>query len=98
MPLYEYSCTGCHASEERLGSFSSPPDHDCPICGKHGGMKRQLSVPSISFSGGGWYAQGYGERPPCKEGKPAPDDSSKAADGGRCESCPHKKQPQQKNN
>ena len=69
MPLYEYCCAKCDASEERLDSYSSPTQHDCPVCGSSGGMRRKISVPSISFSGGGWYAQGYGEAPPCKAGE-----------------------------
>jgi predicted nucleic acid-binding Zn ribbon protein len=65
-------------------------------------MRRQVSAPSISFSGGGWYAQGYSGTPPCKADKPggktaAPDTGSaaKGANGtngakgtkGACENC-----------
>jgi hypothetical protein len=54
-------------------------------------MRRQVSAPSINFSGGGWYAQGYSDTPPCKAGKPggksaAPDTgpaASAAASGGK---------------
>jgi putative FmdB family regulatory protein len=70
MPLYEYCCTACSAKEELLTNYSSPTEHDCPVCGKTNGMQRQVSAPSINFSGGGWYAQGYSNSPPCKADKP----------------------------
>jgi len=71
MPLYEYCCTACNATEEILASYSSPTEHDCPVCGKANGMHRQISAPSINFSGGGWYAQGYSKSPSGKTNKPA---------------------------
>jgi putative FmdB family regulatory protein len=71
MPLYEYCCAACNAKEELLANYSSPAEHDCPVCGKVNGMQRQISAPSINFSGGGWYAQGYSNTPPCKADKPA---------------------------
>ena len=61
MPLYEYRCESCGAAEEKLEPLSAPERHGCPQCGTDGGMARQLSRVAFSFSGGGWYAQGYGE-------------------------------------
>jgi putative FmdB family regulatory protein len=94
MPLYEYCCVACHAKEERLTGYSSPTMHDCPVCGKSNGMQRQLSVPSISFSGGGWYAQGYSKDnnpPPCSANKSAVADSPPVGVGhsgkGNCADC-----------
>ncbi|MCL1893145.1 MAG: hypothetical protein FWG02_02760 [Holophagaceae bacterium] len=93
MPLYEYCCSDCNASEERLCSYSSPEEYDCPTCGKPAGMVRKLSVPSINFSGGRWYAQGYSDSPPCKAEKPSAEGSSKpstqtAGSEGCCANCP----------
>jgi putative FmdB family regulatory protein len=94
MPLYEYRCDACNAKEERLDSFSSPTVHDCPACGKEGGMVRLLSVPSISFAGGGWYAQGYSDTPPCKTEKPKGKEQSSGNGSGKspCEDCAHNRQ------
>ena len=93
MPLYEYCCSICNASEERLCSYSSPVEFDCPTCGRKAGMVRKLSVPSINFSGGRWYAQGYSDSPPCKADKPSGEDSPpKPAPAppseGCCGNCP----------
>jgi putative FmdB family regulatory protein len=96
MPLYEYRCNACNAKEERLDSYSSPTVHDCPACGKEGGMARQISAPTISFAGGGWYAQGYSNEPPCKAGKPESKEQS-SGDGSvksPCENCAHNPHPE----
>jgi len=106
MPLYEYRCVTCDAVEEKLCSYSSPEEYDCPVCGRAAGMRRQLSVPAIAFAGGGWYAQGYSDSPPCKTEKASGDESAKsprlpssctdkangalAKSAGRCEGCSRK--------
>ena len=65
-------------------------------------MRRQISVPAITFAGGGWYAEGYSNSPPAKDkgkadiadkvDKPACESSPKGASGGACcENCPAKK-------
>jgi putative FmdB family regulatory protein len=58
MPLYEYKCTACHKHTEKIQKFSDPEITTCPHCGGH--LERVLSAPAISFKGGGWYADGYG--------------------------------------
>jgi len=58
-------------------------------------MHRQISVPAITFAGGGWYAEGYSNSPPTKDkgkaDKPACESSPKGAGGACCENCPAKK-------
>lgn len=48
MPLYEYRCEQCGAEEERLESLSAAPTHACPACGHAHGMRRHMSVPSLT--------------------------------------------------
>jgi putative FmdB family regulatory protein len=62
MPLYEYECTTCHKHTEKIQKFSDPEITVCPHCG--GKLQRVLSAPAISFKGGGWYADGYGNAKP----------------------------------
>jgi len=62
MPLYEYECTACHKHTEKIQKFSDPEITVCPHCG--GVLGRVLSAPAISFKGGGWYADGYGNARP----------------------------------
>jgi putative FmdB family regulatory protein len=62
MPLYEYKCTACHKHTEKIQKFSDPEITVCPHCG--GKLERVLSAPAVSFKGGGWYADGYGNAKP----------------------------------
>jgi putative FmdB family regulatory protein len=86
MPLYEYKCTACHKHTEKIQKFSDPEITVCPHCS--GKLERVLSAPAVSFKGGGWYADGYGNAKPKSSedgaGKTASDskpstDSSKSA-------------------
>ena len=58
MPLYEYECTACHKHTEKIQKFSDPEITICPHCG--GKLERVISAPAVSFKGGGWFADGYG--------------------------------------
>lgn len=76
MPLYEYECTACQRHTEKIQKFSDPEITTCPHCG--GTLKRVISAPAISFKGGGWYADGYGNAKPSGESK----SGDKKADAG----------------
>jgi putative FmdB family regulatory protein len=66
MPLYEYECTTCHKHTEKIQKFSDPEITVCPHCSGH--LERVLSAPAVSFKGGGWYADGYGNAKPKSSG------------------------------
>ena len=66
MPLYEYECTTCHKHTEKIQKFSDPEITVCPHCG--GKLERVLSAPAFAFTGGGWYADGYGSAKPKSAG------------------------------
>jgi putative FmdB family regulatory protein len=74
MPLYEYECTACHKRTEKIQKFSDPEITTCPHCGGH--IERVVSAPAISFKGGGWYADGYGNAKPKSSGDSTTSDSS----------------------
>ncbi|MCU1320442.1 MAG: regulatory protein FmdB family [Acidobacteriaceae bacterium] len=75
MPLYEYECTACHKHTEKIQKFSDPEITVCPHCG--GKLQRVISAPAISFKGGGWYADGYGNaKPKSSENKSSGDKPS----------------------
>jgi putative FmdB family regulatory protein len=77
MPLYEYECKQCKRHTEKIQKFSDPEITVCPHCG--GPLERVISAPAISFKGGGWYADGYGNAKPSSsksEGKSGSSDSS----------------------
>src|ERR1700712_3020069 len=80
MPLYEYECTACHKHTEKIQKFSDAEITICPHCG--GKLERVISAPAISFKGGGWYADGYGNAKPKSSGGDsgsAPPDSTPPA-------------------
>ena len=91
MPLYEYECKQCHRHTEKIQKFSDVEITVCPHCG--GPLERVISAPAISFKGGGWYADGYGNAKPksggsgeSKGGESKSGDSSKGDSGGAAKS------------
>jgi putative FmdB family regulatory protein len=82
MPLYEYECTQCKRHTEKIQKFSDPEITACPHCG--GPLERVISAPAISFKGGGWYADGYGNAKPASSG----DSKSDAPSDSKSESKP----------
>src|ERR1017187_4415930 len=69
MPLYEYECTQCERHTEKIQKFSDPEITQCPHCG--GLLERVISAPAVSFKGGGWFADGYGNAKPKSSGDSA---------------------------
>ena len=75
MPLYEYECITCKRHTEKIQKFSDPEITVCPHCGGH--LERVISAPAVSFKGGGWYADGYGNAKP----KSSSDSASSGTNG-----------------
>ena len=61
MPTYEYQCQKCGFEFEREQRITEDPIKTCPEC-KSRQVKRLLSAPGFILKGGGWYADGYGQR------------------------------------
>ena len=57
MPLYEYRCTSCGYSFEKIQSFSAEPERTCPKC--QGALIRPVTAPALRFEGAGWYVNDY---------------------------------------
>lgn len=60
MPLYEYRCSTCGASFERIEHVPGDSSLPCPCCG--GNTLRQLGVPVLRFKGSGWYVTDSGNK------------------------------------
>jgi putative FmdB family regulatory protein len=58
--LYEYQCTKCAHTFEKIQKFSDPPVTECPKCG--GKVEQLLSAPAIQFKGAGWYVTDYAKK------------------------------------
>ena len=78
MPLYEYECKQCQRHTEKIQKFSDPEITECPHCG--GLLERVISAPAISFKGGGWYADGYGNAKPAASKSEGKSDSGSSSD------------------
>jgi putative FmdB family regulatory protein len=78
MPLYEYECTLCKRRTEKIQKFSDPEITACPHCG--GLLERVASAPAISFKGGGWFADGYGNAKPSASADGSKSDSGSSSD------------------
>jgi putative FmdB family regulatory protein len=62
MPTYEYTCEACGKNWEAEQRISEPKLTDCPSCGEPK-AKRLISGGNFMLKGGGWYADGYGNKP-----------------------------------
>ena len=79
MPIYEYECKECGERVEKIQRFDDRPLESCDSCG--GSLKRLISVPAIQFRGGGWYSDGYSQKPVSnKDKKSEPKSEPKKAD------------------
>ena len=65
MPIYEYLCAKCEHEFEREQRITEDPVKTCPKC-RSRRVKRLISQTSFVLKGGGWYADGYGEKKPSK--------------------------------
>jgi putative FmdB family regulatory protein len=57
LPLYEYRCTSCGYSFEKIQNFSAEPERECPKC--QGVLIRPVTAPALRFEGAGWYVNDY---------------------------------------
>jgi putative FmdB family regulatory protein len=58
MPIYEYRCSSCEVSFEKLMKFTdSAPG--CPRCNRVD-VRKVISQSGFVLKGSGWYRDGYG--------------------------------------
>lgn len=81
MPTYEYGCEACGKTWELEQRITESPIKKCPKCGKLK-ARRLISGGTFMLKGGGWYADGYGAKPPAKADKAA----TKSESGGEAKS------------
>jgi len=54
MPIYEYECTACGYTLEKLQKVSDEPLLECPQC-KQPTLQKLVSAAGFRLKGGGWY-------------------------------------------
>jgi putative FmdB family regulatory protein len=57
MPIYEYLCSKCGNTFEKIEKFSDQPLKTHEDCG--GPVERLVSAPAFQFKGTGWYVTDY---------------------------------------
>ena len=60
MPIYEFQCSRCGKTEERIVLQWDKSIMICPYCGEQ--MYRIMSITNFSLRGGGWSGDGYSNR------------------------------------
>jgi putative FmdB family regulatory protein len=60
VPLYEYRCTKCGHTFEKIQKFSDPHVSECPKCGA--AVEQIISAPAVQFKGAGWYVTDYAKK------------------------------------
>jgi len=78
LPLYEYRCTSCGYSFEKIQSFSAKPETECPKC--QGSLIRPVTAPALRFEGAGWYVNDYAGKGAAKTAETS---SAPAAEGAK---------------
>lgn len=74
---YEYACTACGHEWEAEQSISEAPLTECPHCHASAAKRMVSGGQGFILKGGGWYADGYGNKkaeapaPAAKDAKPA---------------------------
>jgi len=54
MPIYEYECTACGHTLEKLQKVTEAPLVQCPECNE-ASLQKLISAAGFRLSGGGWY-------------------------------------------
>src|SRR5580704_1667801 len=57
MPIYEYRCSKCGKTFEKIQKFSDAPVVVHEECG--GPVERLISTSALQFKGSGWYVNDY---------------------------------------
>ncbi|MBD3867704.1 MAG: zinc ribbon domain-containing protein [Acidobacteria bacterium] len=57
MPIYEYSCTACRRTFEKIQKVGARSLRKCEECG--GKLEKLVSRSAFHLKGGGWFDSGY---------------------------------------
>jgi putative FmdB family regulatory protein len=77
MPIYEFECSACGDTFDRLQKISDPDPSVCPKCGASR-IKRRLTAPAFRLAGKGWYETDFKKDGDRKRNLAAKDEAPKA--------------------
>lgn len=84
MPIYEYECQSCKEVIEIWQSLSDDQVTACPSC--EGELKKIISMSSFQLKGGGWFADGYSDKPKSTSSSKSPSCPKAASSCASCQS------------
>ena len=58
MPIYEYECTHCGHTLEKIQKVSDSPLTLCPACSTDN-LRKKVSAAAFRLKGGGWYVTDF---------------------------------------
>ncbi len=79
MPIYEYSCTACGRTFEKIQKVGSHTLRKCAECG--GKLEKLVSRSAFLLKGGGWFDAGYSKSGGSRKSTPA--SSGASSSGGK---------------
>ena len=97
MPIYEYSCTACRRTFEKIQKVGARTLRKCEECG--GKLEKLVSRSAFHLKGGGWFDSGYnsaggGGKPSTPSTGSKSDSSSSSSSGStKSETTPKKSSP-----
>ncbi|MDX2345488.1 MAG: zinc ribbon domain-containing protein [Legionella sp.] len=68
MPIYEYQCSACNHTFDKLQKMSDAPLTQCPECGKNT-VDKLVSAAGFQLKGTGWYVTDFKDKPKAPEKK-----------------------------
>lgn len=85
MPIYEYECQSCQEIIEIWQNLSDEQVTSCPSC--EGPLKKIISMSSFQLKGGGWFADGYSDKPKSQDSNKSAKSPSCSKAASSCASC-----------
>ena len=77
MPIYEYSCTACGRTFEKIQKVGARTLRKCEECG--GKLEKLVSRSAFHLKGGGWFDSGYSNSGGIRKSTPASSGASSSA-------------------
>lgn len=79
MPIYEYECSKCGHSFDKLQKMSDPSLTDCPECHQPT-LQKLVSAGGFQLKGGGWYVTDFRDKNKSSKKGESPDKADRKSD------------------
>jgi putative FmdB family regulatory protein len=80
--MYEFECSSCKETIEKMLGTNAPPPKSCPACGTEDTLRKLISRSGFALKGDGWYSDHYGIKQGSKKSAPSTQESPAKSDSG----------------